>query len=228
MKRLAVLFIAALALAGCQNMQAVRQEVGLAAAVKPPPDPRTQMGALESRIAELVAEARHKMDPKAKPLAPDAELAQVARAKAADMAAKNYLAHAAPNGETSATLLMAEDETFQGLLGENLAAQHYRKETGVAVDAYAERFLDEWLKSPPHRENLAFADYDRAGVGAAVNGDTVYVALLFATDLGLPPHKGGNTVTRLGSPADADAAPPTQEAPLRLRGAVGAPERDAR
>ncbi|MGH8324717.1 MAG: hypothetical protein ACRETD_13115, partial [Steroidobacteraceae bacterium] len=43
--------------------------------------------------------------------------------------------------------------------------------------------------SAPHRENLSFADYNRTGVGAAANGDTVYVTELFATDLGLGPHE---------------------------------------
>jgi uncharacterized protein YkwD len=224
MKAFPFFLVALLALAGCQGMERMRQQVGLETA-KPPPDPKSQMGALEKRIALLVTEARRKIDPKAKPLAPDAELARVARARATDMAAKNYLAHAAPNGDTSASLLMEEDKSFQGLLGENLAAQHYRKETGVAVDAYAQRFLDEWLKSPPHRENLAFANYDRAGVGAAVNGDTVYVAVLFATDLGLPPHKGDNSVTALDSPADA-RPPSSPPAPVRLRGALGTPERE--
>ena len=116
------------------------------------------------------------------------------------MAAKNYLAHAAPNGDTSASLLMADDAKWQGLLGENLAAQHYVKQSGVDVDDFAQRFLDEWMKSQPHRENLAFAAYDRTGVGAAVNGDTVYVAQLFASDLGLKPKPADET-QRSGSPA---------------------------
>jgi uncharacterized protein YkwD len=101
------------------------------------------------------------------------------------MAEKNYLAHAAPNGDTSASLLMADDATWQGLLGENLAAQHYLKVSGVDVEVFAQRFLDEWMKSAAHRENLSYPAYDRTGVGAAVNGDTVYVAELFASDLGL-------------------------------------------
>ena len=33
------------------------------------------------------------------------------------------------------------------------------------LKTYAQRFLDEWLKSPPHRDNMVFADYDHAGVG---------------------------------------------------------------
>jgi hypothetical protein len=72
---------------------------------------------------------------------------------------------------------------------------------------------------------MAFVNYDHAGVGAAVNGDTVYVAVLFSTDLGLPPPKSGapdSTVTSLENPAAASTAPANpQPPPLRLRGAVG-------
>ncbi|HEX2762041.1 MAG TPA: CAP domain-containing protein, partial [Rhizomicrobium sp.] len=168
---------------------------------------------------------RQKLDPKARPLAIDPELSEIARARASDMAAKNYLAHAGPNGDTSASLLMKQDAKWQGLLGENLAAQHYTKQGGVVVDDFAKRFLDEWMKSQPHRENMAFANYDHAGVGAAVNGDTVYVAMLFSTDLGLPPPKDeapDHTATPFESPAAASAAPaPDGRSPLRLRGAVG-------
>jgi uncharacterized protein YkwD len=202
MSRAALFFLAAVMLAGCAT---------------PPPqapvlaDPRTQMGALETRIAILVEEQRHRLDPTAKSLAIDPELSRIARARASDMAAKNYLAHAAPNGDTSASLLMQQDSQWQGLLGENLAAQHYTKQSGVTVNEFAQRFMDEWLKSPPHRANMVFANYDHAGVGAAVNGDTVYVALLFSTDLGLKPRPAeapANAVTSWASPAAASAPPP--------------------
>jgi uncharacterized protein YkwD len=187
------------------------------------------MGALESRIAILVEEERHKLDPKARSLALDPELSRIARARASDMAAGNYLAHAAPNGETSASLLMKQDAQWQGLLGENLAAQHYTKQGGVVVDDFARRFLEEWLKSPPHRDNMVFADYDHAGVGAAVNGDTVYVAVLFSTDMGLKksvsagPSQGtsANTVTTLANPAEAKASANNPPAAPPLRGSEG-------
>jgi uncharacterized protein YkwD len=190
-----------------------------------PPDPKTQMSALEIRIAILVEEQRHRLDPTARSLAIDPELSRIARARASDMAAGNYLAHAAPNGDTSASLLMKQDEKWQGLLGENLAAQHYTKQGGVVVDDFAQRFLDEWLKSPPHRDNMIFANYDHAGVGAAVNGDTVYVALLFSTDMGLKPRTDegpANAVTSWESPVAA-SAPPAKILPAspRLRGAEG-------
>lgn len=215
MIRPALLVLAALALCACATAPP---------GPPPPPDPKTLMGALETRIAILVEEQRHRLDPKARNLAIDPELSKIARARAADMASKNYLAHAAPNGDTSASLLMKQDEHWQGLLGENLAAQHYNKRSGVTVNEFAQRFLDEWMKSTPHRENMAFVNYDHAGVGAAVNSDTVYVALLFSTDMGLkprPPEGPANAVTAFESPAAA-APPPAAVDPMRLRGTVGA------
>ena len=217
MTRAALVLVTALLLAACSSFPFQTP------AAPSLPDPKTQMGALEIRIAILVEEQRQKLEPKARPLAFDPELSKVARARASDMAEKNYLAHAAPNGDTSATLLMKQDEKWQGLLGENLAAQHYTKESGVAVEVFAQRFMDEWLKSQPHRDNMVFAKYDHAGVGAAVNGDTVYVAVLFSTDLGLkPPAANGpaSAITTWDSPAAASVIPPAPE-PLRLRGSAG-------
>ena len=218
MIRFAALLLAVLALAGCAALDSPHPAAPQA------PDPKTQMGALETRIAVLVEAQRQKLDPQARPLAIDPELSRIARARASDMAARNYLAHAAPNGDTSASLLMKQDAQWQGLLGENLAAQHYTKEGGVTVEEFAQRFLDEWLKSPPHRDNMIFANYDHAGVGAAVNGDTVYVALLFSTDMGLKPRTNegpANTVTSWESPAAAAHAPPPKADPPRLRGSEG-------
>jgi len=218
--RPAFLLLTALALAGCSVFESPPPP-----GPPPPPDPKTQMAALEMRIAILVEEERHRLDPKARALAIDPELSKIARARASDMAAQNYLAHAAPNGDTSASLLMQQDEKWQGLLGENLAAQHYTPQLGVAVEDFARRFLDEWLKSPPHRDNMIFANYDHAGVGAAVNADTVYVTVLFSTDMGLKraaAQSPANTVTSLESPAAASTLPKAAGIqPPRLRGAQG-------
>ena len=164
------------------------------------------MPALARRIAALVEEERLKLDPGAKALAIDPELTKIAETRARDMAEKNYLAHTAPNGDTSASLLMADDATWQGLLGENLAAQHYLKASGVDVEVFAQRFLDEWVKSDPHRENLAYPVYDRTGVGAAVNGDTVYVAELFASDLGLKPKAAGDSINDVANNSNSTKA----------------------
>jgi uncharacterized protein YkwD len=184
---------------------------GTTTVAPPPPDPRTQMAALELRIFEIVQDERHKVDPNAKVLALDSELVGVARAHSSDMATKNYFAHKSPDGTTSADLIMEADDKFQGLLGENLAAQHFIVGSGIDVDIFAHRFVDSWLASPSHKENLAFAPYDRSGVGAAVEGNTIYVTQLFATDMGLPAVKDdpkSRKVTEFPTAKAAKDAPP--------------------
>jgi len=170
------------------------------------------MSTLETRIFEIVKDARHTIDPNAKTLVLDPELVAVARRRSEDMAAKNYMAHVSPDGQTSATLIMDVDADFEGLLGENIAAQYYVKQSGVDVNTFAQRFVQTWLDSPQHKENLAFAAYDRSGVGAAVNGDTIYVTELFATDLGLP-RNPADPKRRKAVAVDHPKSEPTAEMP---------------
>lgn len=179
----------------------------------PPPDPKTQMAALEARIFDLIQDARHSIDPQAKKLAPDAELASVARRHSQDMAAHNYLAHAGPDGQNSASIVMDEDKLFQGLLGENIGAQYYIPASGVNVEVFAQRFVKTWLASPAHRANLSLPAYDRSGVGAAVNSHMVYVTQLFATDLGLTPAKDPQTGTLAPLALSGTGAAPPKSAP---------------
>jgi len=191
-----LLFCAACAAGG-------RQQISTA----PPPDPKTLMPALENRIYELVQQERQKIDPKAKALSLDSELVGVAREKSADMASRNYLGDKSPEGRTAAAIIMDKDASFQGLLGENIAAQHYLKDYSLDIEGYAHRFVETWLASKGHLENLAYPVYDRTGVGAAVNGDMVYVTELFATELGLPAETPAKReVTEFGDPSQANPA----------------------
>lgn len=174
----------------------------------PPPDPRTLMPSLEARIFEIVQNERHKIDPQAKMLALDSELVGVARAHSEDMAEKNYFAHKGPDGRTSADLIMDADAQFQGILGENLAAQHFIVGMNIDVDDLAHRFVSSWLASQSHKDNLAFPAYDRSGVGAAVQGNTIYVTQLFAIEIDQVhvPAKP-RQVTVYPDPKSAKAAP---------------------
>jgi uncharacterized protein YkwD len=156
------------------------------------------MPALESRIYVLIVDRRRILDPKAQFLSLDPDLVAVARKRSADMALKGSFT--ADDVHASATMLMAQDAKFQGLIGENVAAQHFTSGTAIDVEAVAKRFVDGWLASAPHKENLSFAEYDRTGVGASANGDTIYVTQLFATNLGLGAH--------------SDSAPPSQVEPV--------------
>jgi uncharacterized protein YkwD len=178
------------------------------------PDPAAEMPALEKNIYTLVAAERAKIDTKARALSLDPELTDVARKRSAEMARTNSFA-TGDDPHLSATMLMNQDANFQGLVGENVAAQHYLPDQGVDPAVFAKRFVDGWLASKPHRDNLAFTDYDRTGIGAAVNGDTVFVAQLFTTDLGLGAKQGNEEqkVQTLGSAQEGKAD--AQEPPLR-------------
>lgn len=138
------------------------------------------MPALEDRIFQLVNDERRARDSAAPPLLRDPALAAAARAKSGEMAIHKYLAHTAPDGQTSATLLMDADPRFAGLLGENIAAQPFPAEYGIQVDTYARHIVDVWIASPRHRDNLADRTYSRTGIGAAIGGNTIYVTELFA------------------------------------------------
>ena len=178
----------------------------------PPRDPQAELPALESRIFSLINDQRRALDPNAKPLALDSELVGVARRRSTDMAARNAYADASGDPHISASRLMAEDAQFEGLLGENVEAQRYSKAAGIDVEQCAIRVVASWMASPSHKENLAFADYARTGIGAALNGDTIFITQLFATQATFRPAKTPAQVTedKLGG------SPP-------LRGAVGSP-----
>jgi uncharacterized protein YkwD len=204
----AVVGLLALACVGC-------------ASAPPPRDVQAELPALESRIFELINDQRHAVDPNARQLSLDSELVGVARQRSTDMAARNAYSDASGDPHVSATRLMSEDAQFQGLLGENVAAQRYSKSKGIDVDQYAMRIVASWMASPSHKENLIFADYARTGVGAALNADTIFITQLFATQATFKP---------------ASAKPPIRPAPHangassdragnvpQLRGAIGNP-----
>lgn len=199
----------ALALAGCADLFGPTR-----------PDPASQMPLLETRIVQLVAEQRAKAAPKAKIMLVDPELTKVARKRSAGMASANAFSNG-DDQHLAATMIMNDDAKFQGLVGENVAAQHFTIAQGIDVDAFAKRFVDGWAASKPHLDNLSFADYDRTGVGASANADTIYVAQIFTTDLGLG-EKGDKNAP------DAQTVPSPQQgkdeskAPA-LRGAIGGP-----
>jgi uncharacterized protein YkwD len=81
--------------------------------------------------------------------------------------------------------LLLRDPRFGGFVAENSAAQYFTPATGLDPDQMARGFLQIWLASPSHRQNVVYRDFDRTGIGIAVNGNTIYAATLFATDFGL-------------------------------------------
>ena len=206
--RTAVLALCSLALAGCSSFFAPE-----------PADPAQKLPLLEKRIVALVAEQRAKADAKARIMLVDPELTDIARKRSVEMARTRSFS-SGDDPHISATMLMNNDAKFQGLVGENVAAQHYTAKDGIDVEAFAKRFVEGWTASKSHLENLSFPDYDRTGVGAALNADTVYVAQIFTTDLGL-----GNKLDK--STPDVQTVPSAKDGKESskmpaLRGAIGA------
>jgi uncharacterized protein YkwD len=174
MKRL-LSIVVALALAACAS----------APAPKTLPPLQSQVSALKERLFVLVEAERHRLNQGAKPLILDAELMRAAQTHSDDMAMKRSFDVGNPDGNLAVNTLLA-DPKFRGFVAENSAAQYFTPSAGLDPQAYAQGFLDIWLKSPDHRMNLMYQGFDKTGIGIAVNGDAIYAAELFATDLGLP------------------------------------------
>lgn len=111
------------------------------------------------------------------PLTLNPELSEAAGRKAADMFAKNYWAHVAPDGKTPWDFIIGSGYRYQ-VAGENLA-KNFQDSTGV---------VDAWMASPSHKDNLLKTSYKEVGF-AVVNGkllgeDTTLVVQMFGTKVG--------------------------------------------
>lgn len=92
------------------------------------------------------------------PLTINPQLSQIAAAKAADMFARDYWAHNAPDGTTPWVFFQNVGYRYI-YAGENLA-KDFNDSKGV---------VDAWMASSSHRENMLSAKYDEVGF-AVVNG----------------------------------------------------------
>lgn len=163
--RVVVLFIALL-LTACVGMR--------------PPSYEQQVAEIKSRLLVLVAEERAKAG--AKTLRVDPQLEFAAQTHSDDMARKRSFDSMNPDGNLAVNVLL-RDPRFGGFVAENSAAQYFSPAVGFDPDAMAQGFLQIWLASPSHRQNVVYKDFDRAGIGIAVNGNTIYAATVFATGL---------------------------------------------
>lgn len=105
----------------------------------------------------------------------NSELDAAAQKKAADMFAKNYWAHFAPDGSTSPWAFIKGEGYAYRYAGENLAKGF--TDSNSVVNA--------WMNSPTHRENLLSGKYQDVGF-AIVEGklqgeDTVLIVQMFGT-----------------------------------------------
>ena len=107
------------------------------------------------------------------PLQSDASLAQIAKIRSEDMAAKGYFSHNPPDGCNFLCLF----DTYgieSAYSGENIAWNDYSwaQTADVAVEM--------WGNSPPHMENILNCRYTRFGTGVAQAADgKIYYTMLF-------------------------------------------------
>lgn len=110
------------------------------------------------------------------PLTYNSELEAAAKAKAADMFAKNYWNHFAPDGTSPWEFILKSGYQYE-YAGENLAKNFL----------FSQGVVDAWMASPTHRENIVKKEYTEVGyavVNGVLNGEeTTLVVQMFGTPL---------------------------------------------
>lgn len=96
------------------------------------------------------------------PLTINASLTASAQAKCADMIAKDYWAHDAPDGTTPWDFMKAQGIVYK-TAGENLEFEGDNETDGQIVNA--------WMNSQEHRANILDASYDQVGYGICTGQD---------------------------------------------------------
>ncbi|MGH2586026.1 MAG: CAP domain-containing protein [Dehalococcoidia bacterium] len=107
------------------------------------------------------------------PLEENGELDDVAVERALDMAAGGYFAHVSPSGGSAEQLLSLHGVGF-GRMGENITRSNEPSNQVVHVAHQAQ------MMSPPHRDNMLDARFNRVGIGVAQVDGTYYFAVVFA------------------------------------------------
>ncbi len=109
------------------------------------------------------------------PLHLSKRLTQAAQEKAADMFAKNYWAHFAPDGSTTPWMFIKDSGYQYVYAGENLAKGYTTSDSVVQA----------WMNSPSHRENMLSKNYTDVGFavepGHLQGEDTVLVVEMFGS-----------------------------------------------
>ncbi|MFE0735179.1 CAP domain-containing protein [Streptomyces sp. NPDC058855] len=115
------------------------------------PSTANRAAAVEAEVVRLVNVERAKVG--CTPVRQDAELAALAGAFSADMAARGFFDHTDPDGDTPWT--RAQRAGVSGMGGENIARGQ--------VDAAA--VMASWMASDGHRANILNCDFTALGVG---------------------------------------------------------------
>ena len=107
------------------------------------------------------------------PVRVDSRLMAIARARSADMAAKNYFSHTQPDGRNVFDMISAQKINWYGA-GEIIAWNNYPT---LATSVAAAN--NQWLNSPGHKAIVVSTTYNYVGVGLALgtNGKKLWTAV---------------------------------------------------
>ncbi|MDZ4784508.1 MAG: CAP domain-containing protein [bacterium] len=124
---------------------------------------------LEHQVFDLVNQERekHGLDP----LYFDNELIKVARTHSQAMAEQNFFSHYSPDGHRLSDRINAVKIGFE-VVGENLFRSHgYKNPGGLCIQ--------DWMESRGHRDNILYAPFVRAAVGAYRMGNVILITEVY-------------------------------------------------
>jgi uncharacterized protein YkwD len=135
--------------------------------------PSADVAAAELYLVELVNARRQAAG--LAPLIADPTLMSVARARAADMVARNYTGHYDPvTGASLARPAMRAAGFTSSYLGENWYG------SGRALPGAVDAAMNWFMSDAPHRDNILNPNYVFLGVGLAHNGQLWLIVQNFA------------------------------------------------
>ena len=153
-----------------------------AAAPSPTPSPTSIVRAIqeaEDLIAKGIDDARGELEPNAPKLLRNGELDRIARIRSGAMAQGiDPFAHEDSKGHPAATDMMRDRISPYGAFGENIMYE-YHSLAPFDPKSFAKSAVEGWLNSPGHRANILSPDFDRSGIGVAVNGGMAYATQVF-------------------------------------------------
>jgi len=125
---------------------------------------------LEAEILSLINSTRasHGLSS----LSPNQMLTDLARMRSSDMVSRNYFSHYSPDGRNIKHIFAEYGVTYKNF-GENLG--------NAAPAGYGSprAFLNAWMNSPGHRDNMLRSNYTLIGVGVIDGGGRRVVTVLF-------------------------------------------------
>ncbi len=105
------------------------------------------------------------------PLETEEVLRKIACRHSRDMVTQNYFRHENPDGDGPSDRVAAQHRRFVGEVAENIWGRSGRRnKNGLSL---AVRIVEQWMDSPPHRENILRPTFTHVGICAVEEGATI-------------------------------------------------------